>query len=126
MTAGVLRAAGGGQRLQDRADQGGALRGQVAGQDPGAAERGLQPDGTVLERLPRVIVTGVRAGAGLVLLGSALLQNLRWGAAPPAPSPPFTGDLPAAWQLPAGPAAPCQPAGPPREAQGRQDQHCYR
>src|ERR1035441_5988474 len=69
MTAGVLRAAGGGQRLQDRADQGGALRGQVAGQDPGAAERGLQPDGTVLERLPRVIVTGIGAGAVLVLLG---------------------------------------------------------
>src|ERR1035441_10177058 len=67
MTAGVAGAAGGGQRLQDRADQGGALGGEVARQDPGTLERGLQADGPVLEGPARVIVTGVRAGAGLDL-----------------------------------------------------------
>ena len=68
VTAGVLRAARGGQRLQDGADQRGALGGQVPGEDPGPLERGLQPDGAVLEGLARVIV-GVRVGAGLDLGG---------------------------------------------------------
>ena len=65
---GVLRAQGGGEGLQDRADHGGAVRGQVTGEDPGAGEGGLDPDPPVLEPGLRVILA-FGQGPGVNLRG---------------------------------------------------------
>ena len=78
LAPGILRPGRGRQRIQHRAHDRGALRGQVPGQHPGAPERGLQPHGPVLERLilaswpsllVLVLVLGPGQGAGVDLPG---------------------------------------------------------
>ena len=64
----IFRAAGRGQRVQHRVQHRGALRGEVRRHHPGAAERGLQPHGAVLEPRP-VLIGGTGAGPGLDLGG---------------------------------------------------------
>ena len=75
----ILGPGRGGQRVQHRADDRGALRGQVPGQHPRAVERGLQPHAAVLERPVRVLIRQVGAGP-LVHLG----EQRRPGPAGPA------------------------------------------
>ena len=57
---GVLGSGRGGQGVQHGGDDGGALGGQIPGDDPGPAERGLRPDAAVLEIGQQVIVGGIR------------------------------------------------------------------
>ncbi len=67
---GVLRAHRRGQRLQHRGHHRRALRRQVPRDDPGTAERGLDRDLAVLERLVRpAIVAAVRERPGVHLRG---------------------------------------------------------
>ena len=69
VTAGVLRAGRGGQRVQHRGHHRGALRREVAGQHPGAVERGLQLDRPVPERLIPVLARVLRQRPGVDLPG---------------------------------------------------------
>ena len=68
LRAGVLGPGRRRQRLQHRAHHRGALRGQVPGQHPRTLERGLQPDGPVLQRPVRILIGQVGPGP-LVHLG---------------------------------------------------------
>ena len=68
----ILRPGRRGQRIQHRAHDGRALRGQVPGQHPGAAERGLHPDGPVRERLILLL-------AGALLRVPVLVLDLVFG-----------------------------------------------
>ena len=66
MAAVILRVAGTDSASSTAVHHRGAFGGQIPGQDPGAAERGLQPHCPVLEHRARaVIVGGIRAGPGL-------------------------------------------------------------
>ena len=64
----VLGSGRGGQRVQHRADDRGALRGQVTGHHAGAGEGGHQPHRAVLERLGGILIGQLRPGP-LVDLG---------------------------------------------------------
>src|SRR4029077_20215320 len=70
----------GGQRVQDRGQGGGAFGGQVAVQDPGAADGGGQLHLPVRELPPRILIRDVAAGP-LVHLGE---QPGQVGQAQPA------------------------------------------
>ena len=65
LAAVIFRAGRGGQRVQHRPHQLGALRGQVPVQHPGAPEGGRQPHSPVLER--RVLPAPVTAVAVLAV-----------------------------------------------------------
>ena len=70
---GVLRPGRGGQRIQHRADDRGALRGQVPGQDARALEGGLQPHAAITQAPLWVLIGQVAAGP-LVHLGEQRTQ----------------------------------------------------
>ncbi len=69
----VLRPGRGGQRLQHRADDRRALRGQVPGQDTRALEGRLQPHAAITEPACRVLIGQVGSGP-LVHLGEQRAQ----------------------------------------------------
>ena len=69
MAAGVLGAGRSRQRVQHRTDDRGTLRGEVAVQDSRTLERGLQPDGAILERPGRILVRQVGSGPLVHLRG---------------------------------------------------------
>jgi len=62
MAPGIFRPGRGGQRVQHRPDDRRAFRAEITGQDPGAAERGLQPHRAVVEVPGRVLIG--KAGPG--------------------------------------------------------------
>ncbi len=69
LAPGILRPGRGRQRVQHRGQNGGALRGEIPGQDPGALERGLQLHRPVAERLVLVLVFVLGEGPGVDLPG---------------------------------------------------------
>ena len=101
--AGVLGAHRRGQRLQHRGGDGGALRGQVPGDDPGAGERGLHPELPVLERGLRVI--GVLGQGPGVDLGGQRGQVFLAGPGPGRGEQDVIGGRAALPRQLAGPAA---------------------
>jgi hypothetical protein len=93
------------QRLQDRGEHRGAPGGQVAGEDPGPGERGLDPDLAVFEgRLRVIVVLGAGQGAG-VDLGGQRGQVLFAGPAPGGGQQDPVGRVPAGLGELVGPAA---------------------
>ncbi len=115
----VVGAAGGGQRVQHRGQDRGALRAQIPGHHPGAAERGLQPDRPVLEPRPVFIR---RAGLGVHLRGQ-LGQVPQAQPARRGPDQDRVGGVAAVLREPAGPAAdgPCPGLGEVPGGQRGQD-----
>ena len=109
---GVLGAHRGGQGLQDRGDHGGAVGGQVAVDDPGAGEGGLDPDLPVLEPGLRVILA-LGQGPGVDLRGEGSEVFL----AGPGPG---RGDQDL---IGGGPAGPGELAGPLADGPGHRLRH---
>jgi hypothetical protein len=97
------------QRLQDRGEHRRAPGGQVAGEDPGPGERGLDPDLAVFEgRLRVIVVLGAGQGAG-VDLGGQRGQVL-------FAAPPGGGQQDPVGRVPAGLGR--RPGGPSPDAPG--------
>ena len=83
MAAVILRVAGDGQRVQHRSHYRGAFGGEVPGQDPGAAQRGLQPHCPVLEHRARAVIVG-GIGRDRAWISAASAARSRRSCRPPA------------------------------------------
>jgi len=91
-----------------------AFRRQVAVHDPGAVERGLQPQRPVLEVLIRAVIGGIGPGPGVDLRGQlGQVRQGRPGPRRPGSRPPPGGSPPAAGPTTGRSSARTTPTPPP-------------